>query len=234
VRDGLYVLELHLDPERKADPFTGAPAARLLRGSPGAPPRGENVKLAWTGPDVLATEVVLRGDETLLAAVELPGRRPIALAPVCLPYSPEFRPDDDARGEEALRQLAAATGGKERVDMARVWGGIPRTPRDIELMPLLALLAALALLAEVIERRTGLFSGRGRAARAAVAAPETAGGKRRAKPWARAAGRPPAGRLGQPEIPAVAPSGPPEPAPTDTMAAMREARKRARRGLGRT
>ena len=38
VRDGMCFVQLHLDPERKADPFAALPRVRTLHGLPGAAP----------------------------------------------------------------------------------------------------------------------------------------------------------------------------------------------------
>jgi hypothetical protein len=39
VRDGVCFVQLHLDPERKADPFAALPRVRVLHGLPGVPPQ---------------------------------------------------------------------------------------------------------------------------------------------------------------------------------------------------
>src|SRR5205085_11548943 len=51
-----------------------------------------------------------------------------------------------------------ATGGVERVDLARAWKDVPRQPRLIALAPWLLTAALGLLLLEVFERRTGLVS----------------------------------------------------------------------------
>jgi hypothetical protein len=84
----------------------------------------------------------------------------VTLAPVALPYSPEFKPVSGEEGRAALARLAQATGGKERVEISGVWKDLSRLPRLIELAPWLLMLAVVLLLIEVLERHTGLISAR--------------------------------------------------------------------------
>jgi Mg-chelatase subunit ChlD len=160
VRNGVNRIQLHLDPERKAEPFAGVPHLQTLRARPGEAPRTETVPLVWTGPDTLSAEVALEGDETALSTVSVPGQKPQALAPVCLPYSPEYAPAPlgagDDRGRSALEKLARSTGGVERVDLSGVWKDMPQRPRSVPLASWLLLAAVVCLLLEVLERRTGL------------------------------------------------------------------------------
>ena len=162
VRNGVHRVQLHLDPERKAEPFAGVPQLRTLRARRGEAPRTETIPLAWTGPDTLVAEIALEGEETALSTVAVPGQKPQSLPPVCLPYSPEYAPaplgSGDDRGRSALEKLARATGGVERAELTGVWKDLPRRPRSFPLAPWLLLAAAVCLLLEVLERRTGLVS----------------------------------------------------------------------------
>jgi hypothetical protein len=158
VREGVNVVELHLDPERKGEPFAGLPKATTLRSQGGGAPRAVKSAMRWTGPDTLAVEVPLEGGETALTAVDVPGQGAVALPPVCLPYSPEFKPVQGGRGLLALERLGRATGGKERVEVAGVWKDLPRLARLIPVGRWLLAGALVLLLLEVLERRTGLLS----------------------------------------------------------------------------
>ncbi len=162
VRNGINRIHLQLDPERKSEPFAGVPQLRTLRARPGEAPRTETVPLTWTGPDTLVAEVSLEGEETALSTVSVPGQKPQSLAPVCLPFSPEYAPSplgaSDDRGRAALERLARATGGVERIELSGVWKDLPKRPRSFPLAPWLLLTAAVCLLFEVLERRTGLVS----------------------------------------------------------------------------
>jgi Mg-chelatase subunit ChlD len=177
VREGVNLVQLHLDPERKSDPFARLPAVTTLRSLPGETPKVEKSKLRWLGADTLAVEVSLDGGETALSTVEIPGQGVVSLPPVCLPYSPEFKPAQSDRGLAALEKLGRATGGKERVDPANIWKDLPRHLRLVPIGRWLLLAAVLLWLVEVLERRTSLFGAlrRRRSARVveAVEKPET-------------------------------------------------------------
>jgi hypothetical protein len=240
VKDGLYILELHLDPERKQDPFTGTPRAKILHGASGAMPAAETLNFNWKSADNLTVEFPISGDETLLAAVEIPGQAPFTLAPVCLPYSAEFKPDREGRGAATLDRLAAMTGGKERIDVASIWKEVPSTARLCELMPWLILVALLWFILEVFERRTGLLvSRRGPAALLEKPLAFAAGAiQRLRKPAAAAVVRPE--KKGMPAAAQPKEAPPAEPAPakpapaeplSDGFAAMRQARKKAAQRL---
>jgi Mg-chelatase subunit ChlD len=171
VKNGLHRVRLHLDPERVGDPFTELPRITLLRSRIGLPPLVEKTTLSWTGADILDREIVLQGRETVLATVEVPGSEPVALPPVCLPYSPEFQPSESGRGLATLEHLAQTTGGKERLDLSGVWLELPRHVRLVRLAPWLLSAALVLLLVEVFERRSGLLSRRGRRVGEAVSQP---------------------------------------------------------------
>lgn len=93
-----------------------------------------------------------------MPTINAPGLGQSTLTPMCLPYSPEYRPPAISEGARALERLASATGGVERLNLANVWKDIPRQPRFISTAPYLLLAVVLLFLLEVIERRTGLFS----------------------------------------------------------------------------
>jgi len=160
LKNGAAVVQLHLDPEREADPFSELPALSILKGIAGSKPRSEKMVLRWTSADTLEAEIPLRGSETALATLDVAGSGTVTLSPVCLPYSPEFKPVEADTGLTALERLAKATGGNERSSLASVWKELPRQPRMLDLAPWLLGAALLLLLCEVLERRTGLLSAR--------------------------------------------------------------------------
>jgi hypothetical protein len=159
VKNGVALIQLHLDPERKKDPFSGLPRAATLRARTGSQPEAETARLRWTSADTLAALIPLHGSQTALTTVTVPGQGPVALPPVCLPYSPEYRPPEPGEGLVALQRLARATSGKERVELAGVWKELPRQARLIEVGHWLLLGGVVLLLIEVLERRSGVISG---------------------------------------------------------------------------
>jgi len=161
VKNGVARIELHLDPERDAAQSLGdPPKVTTLRGVAGSKPSSEKAEMRWASADTLEVEIPLRGNETALSTVEVPGAGRVTLAPVALPYSPEFKPVSGEEGQAALARLAQATGGKERVELSGVWKDLPRLPRMVELAPWLLMFATVLLLVEVLERHTGLVSAR--------------------------------------------------------------------------
>lgn len=162
VRNGISRIQLHLDPERDQGDAAAPnelPKVTTLRGAAGSKPAGEKAEMRWASADTLEIEIPLRGNETTLSTVEVPGTGRVTLAPVTLPYSPEFKPVSGGEGQLALARLAQATGGKERIELAGVWKDLQRQPRLIGLAPWLLMLAILMLLIEVFERYTGLITG---------------------------------------------------------------------------
>ncbi|HQR33171.1 MAG TPA: VWA domain-containing protein [Blastocatellia bacterium] len=179
VKNGISVIQLHLDPDRDesvAGPsgsgsagsvprpvgsdssLTSLPQVTTLRGVTGSKPTAEKAEMHWADADTLELSIALNGSETALSTVEIPGAHPLTLSPVTLPYSPEFKPVEADEGQTALARLASATGGKERLDLTGVWKDLPRQPRLIELAPWLLLTAIAVLLLEVLERHTGLVT----------------------------------------------------------------------------
>ncbi|HXI72081.1 MAG TPA: vWA domain-containing protein, partial [Verrucomicrobiae bacterium] len=158
VRDGICLVQLHLDPERKTDPFSILPRVRMLHGLAGAAPAKQSLTLQWKNADLLEATIPIGGRETILNTVEIAGQQPVTLPPACLPYSPEFVPDQPGRGAATLAQISTTTNGKERVEIPKIWDELPVKSRYVELAPWLLVAATVLLLIEVLERRTGWLS----------------------------------------------------------------------------
>ncbi|NBB83246.1 MAG: VWA domain-containing protein, partial [Alphaproteobacteria bacterium] len=150
---GEVVVRLHLDPKRQSAPFDALPKVRVVHGVPGRPPQTTHTALQWTGPDELTLRTPLYGDETVIHSVDV-GDRTVSLAPITLPYSPEFKPADAEAGPATLRRLAEATGGVRRDILGQIWSDLLRKPRLINLAPWLLLAAIGLFLLEVLERRS--------------------------------------------------------------------------------
>ncbi len=244
---GLCQLRLHLDPEKKQLPFASLPKVTTLRGLPGAKPTSAKASMEWLGPETLGLDVPLGGSETAISTVEVPGAPAVSLPPVCLAYSPEFRPVEPGKGTSALVRIADATGGTHRVSPPAIWKDLPKMPRQMEIGYWLLLAAAIILIVEVLERRTGLISvGSPRRLRAAAEEEEEQGVpaavEARKKPrlsWfaRRRAAKSPAAPVLLSPAPDTAPEAAPaqKPAeqkkPTDMFDAFKTARRRAK---GRT
>ena len=158
IRDGVCFVQLHLDPERQAEPFSNLPRVRILHGVPGAAPAKATAALQWKNADLLEAAIPVAGRETVLNTVEISGQQPVTLPAACLPYSPEFAPDQPGRGVATLAQIAMTTGGVDRVEIPKIWSELPVKSRYVELAPWLLVLGTILFLLEVLERRTGWVS----------------------------------------------------------------------------
>ena len=158
IRDGDCFVDLHLDPGRKADPFSNLPRVDILHGLPGAAPAKQSISLQWKNADLLEADIPIEGRETVLNTVEISSQQPVTLPPICLAYSPEFAPDEPGRGAAALAQIATTTGGKERVEIPKIWSELPVRSRYVTLAPWLLAAAAFLFLLEILERRAGWLS----------------------------------------------------------------------------
>ena len=155
IRDGVCFVQLHLDPARKSELFSALPQVRVLHGVPGAPPTRQTIPLEWKSADLLEAAIPVIGRETVLNTVEIAGQQPVILPAVCLPYSPEFAPDEPGRGAASLAQISATTGGRELVEIPKIWSALPIKSRYVEMAPWLLVVAAILFLSEIFERRTG-------------------------------------------------------------------------------
>lgn len=158
VVDGSCHIRLHLDPESEEGALNSIPSIEALRQSPGKPLARESYQLRWLEPEMLGVTVPLTGSETLLAALTLNdvAQTPaVPLPPVCLPYSPEFRPLEAGKGRDSLRLLAEASGGVERVELTNLWKDIPRVPRLFDVSKWLIFAAIFFFVLEIFQRRTG-------------------------------------------------------------------------------
>src|SRR6185503_14919680 len=123
--------------------FAALPRVKILHGLPGTPPAKETQSLQWKTADLLEAAIPITGRETVLNTVEIPGQQAIALAPVCLPYSPEFAPEQSGRGAATLAHITQTSGGKERIEIPQIWADLQIKPRYVELTPWLLVLATI-------------------------------------------------------------------------------------------
>jgi uncharacterized membrane protein len=151
-------IRIYLDPERSGEPFAKMPKVRVLQSRPGESPQTDTYTMRWEKPDILQVDVPMVSNDVMLATVEVPdvGRAP--LGPICLPFSPEYRPWPIGEGLANLKMLAKKSGGREQTELAGIWDTLPERPRYMSLIPWIALVATGLVLLEVFQRRTGLFS----------------------------------------------------------------------------
>ena len=250
VRDGACFVQLHLDPERTNEPFATPPRVKVLHGLPGAPPAKLTLPMQWKSADLLEAVVALRGSETALNTVEIPGLNALSLPPVCLLYSPEFAPEQAGRGRVTLEKLSATTSGEARVDLPGIWKALPTKPQFVDLAVWLVLSALLVYLAEIFERRTGwlgrLFGKKSAPENVQVATPDSEAATsskrpasafdqivfRRKQKAIASAGTPSEARPDTAPAASEA-SRSPEAAPADQLEALRLARKRAQERRGK-
>ena len=153
VSNGACRISLQLDPERTSQSVVDAPSITTLAGAAGRPPAVTKAKMRWITPDELSLELPMRGDETYLSSVDVPGAGRVSLPAVRLPYSPEYAPNGDDAGRKTLERLARATGGRERLMTAEVWKDLARKRQPVPLAPWLMGFAVVLLLFETVERR---------------------------------------------------------------------------------
>ncbi|MCC7139567.1 MAG: VWA domain-containing protein [Planctomycetes bacterium] len=145
--EGVVVVE----GDRAREDLLGRVEARV------APPDGEPfaLDLVRTGPARLEGRFPLKATGAWRAAVGTGDGRFLRVAPLVLPYSPEFEPRAAGDGEATLRRVAQLTGGRVDPPAGTLYDG-PRDARGFRsLASWLALAAIIVFLAEILVRRTG-------------------------------------------------------------------------------
>ena len=155
---GQGIVRVELDPARTrgADEVRTA-AATIVSPSPADP--SQRLELAWVGADTLEARFPVHKPGIYLGAVRLGTGDVLPLAPITLPYSPEFEPRvDPEEGRKALVQTARVTGGIERTAWDDAFSGRLRHRQIRELvLPLALLLLALHVI-EIGGRRLHWFA----------------------------------------------------------------------------
>jgi Mg-chelatase subunit ChlD len=159
---GQGIVRVELDPERKRggpEDIRSAAAAILPPGDvvSGSP---QKLTLSWTGEDTLEARFPIQKTGIYLGAVDLGSGKTLPLAPLSLPYSPEFEPrQDPEEGTKTLVEMARVSGGMERT----AWNDVFNASRlrDLQVRDLVIPLVLMLLLFHVIEiggRRLLLFA----------------------------------------------------------------------------
>jgi Mg-chelatase subunit ChlD len=154
------IVRVELDPGRTRGGADDVRAATATIVPPDARAGGasDRLNLNWVDEDTLEARFPVQKAGLYLGAVQV-GGHVLPLAPLSLPYSPEFEPRPDPQeGRRTLREMARVTGGIERT----AWDGVfdpsglrSRQVRDLVIPLTLALL--LLHLVEVAGRRLLLF-----------------------------------------------------------------------------
>jgi hypothetical protein len=158
---GHGIVRIELDPartRRAADEVRAATATIVPPSDPGS--GGQRLSLAWVGEDTLEARFPLQKAGLYLGAVQLSTGQVLPLAPLSLPYSPEFEPRlDPEEGSKTLREMARVTGGVERTAWDDVFSASRLRNRQVRdlVIPLTLLLLVLHV-TEIAGRRLLLFS----------------------------------------------------------------------------
>ena len=151
------IVRIELDPSRARGGRDDVRAATATIVPPNARPdrARERLTLAWTDDDTLEARFPIRNAGLYLGAVQLGTGQVLPLAPLTLPYSPEFEPRVDTdEGTKTLREMAARTGGIERSDWTGVFTPAGLRSRQVRDLVLPLTLAVLILhLVEIAGRR---------------------------------------------------------------------------------
>ena len=148
------VIEVEVDPEAPLAADLSALEARL-GGSDG---EVQGLPMTRIAADLYEARFPLAAEGVALPAIRLDESRGLRLAPLALPYSPEFEPSaEHRRGERLLRQLTAEAGGQLSPPTSTLFLG-EREGRAWRPIPRELLLAALVvLLLEILARRLALW-----------------------------------------------------------------------------
>jgi Mg-chelatase subunit ChlD len=160
-RGGEGIVRVELDPDRAREAANDTRAATATIVPPGADAgSSRRLPLTWVGEDTLEARFPLHRAGAYFGAVQLGGGDVLALAPLSLPYSPEFEPRaDPEEGRKALAEMARISGGIERTAWNDVFSASRLRDRQIrDLVLPLTLIVLLMHVGEVAGRRLLLFA----------------------------------------------------------------------------
>jgi len=158
---GQGIVRVDLDPARTRGGADEVRAAAATIVPPDARTSGtpQHLTLSWVSDDTLEARFPLQKAGLYLGAVQLGTGAVLPLAPLSLPYSPEFEPrPDPAEGRKTLNEIARVTGGIERTTWEDVFDASRLRNRQVRdlVIPLTLLLLALHMI-EISGRRLLLF-----------------------------------------------------------------------------
>ena len=157
-RGGEGVVRIELDPDRARDGAGDTRTATAMIVAPGSE-ASSRLDLRWVGEDALEARFPLHRAGTYFGAVQLPNGEALPLAPLSLPYSPEYEPrPDPGDGHKTLSEMARITGGAERTSWGDVFAGTGTRNRQIrDLILPLTLVLLLLHVGEIAGRRLLAF-----------------------------------------------------------------------------
>jgi len=157
---GQGVIRLELDPDRKRGGSGDIRRATAAIVTPDRSDAPQKLDLSWVGEDALEGRFPIQKAGIYLGAVDGGNGKVLPLAPLTLPYSPEFEPrEDPVEGRKLLDRVAQMTGGVERTSWDDVFN--PSALRRAEVRDLVGPLTIALLLLHIVEiggRRLLLFS----------------------------------------------------------------------------
>lgn len=158
---GQGIVRVELDPDRTR---SAADAVRIATATIVSPNQqgvsaAERLTLSWVGEDTLEARFPLEKSGLYLGAVQLGTGMVLPLAPLSLPYSPEFEPRPDPQeGQKTLREISRVTGGVERTTWDDVFSASRLRNRQVRDLVIPLTLALLVLhVVEIGGRRLLLF-----------------------------------------------------------------------------
>jgi hypothetical protein len=167
---GQGIVRLELDPAhtRGGPDDVRAATATIVAPDHRAGDTSERLNLAWVGENALEARFPLQRAGLYVGAVQLGQGAVLSLAPLSLPYSPEFEPrQDPGEGRAALAEVARITGGVERAAWDDVFERARIRNRQVrDLVIPLALLLLVLHIVEIGGRRLLLFEAAWRRIRA--------------------------------------------------------------------
>ena len=156
------IVRVDLDPGRTRGGAGDVRTASAMIVAPGdqAGEPARRLDLSWVGEDTMEARFPVQKAGVYLGAVRLGSGAVLPLAPLTLPYSPEFEPRVDTKeGHNTLSQIARVTGGIERTVWDDVFDASRLRNRQIrDLVVPLALLVLLLHVTEIAGRRLLLFA----------------------------------------------------------------------------
>jgi Mg-chelatase subunit ChlD len=151
------VVTVELDSDRPDRGSGEAPQVFIIQPGDDNPETIEPA-LTWVGPDTLEARFRMERTGTYRTVVQT-GEEELTRGPaVSLPYSPEFEPREGLpSGKDIMEEIAALSGGMERVQVLDVFQDPPRSSRTASLLPWIFIASVILLLLEIAGRRLSLW-----------------------------------------------------------------------------